>query len=99
MHTFGSYSGLKSVKAKKTGNARRCHKIQIGVQPTAVTRRKLLLDEKRKISAGRPTSQQRPELKNLRKHDYTSFGSLPTGKRKAPHNLQSCVFDNKSLGA
>jgi len=40
MHTFGKYSGLQPVKARPVGTFSRCRGVQIGVQPTAVGRRR-----------------------------------------------------------
>lgn len=96
LHTFGTYSGLKP-KEKATNKQRRCHKLKIGVQPTALGRRKHCISGKRKLSSGRPSGQIRNKLE-LKDHNYTSFGSLPSRKRKAPHNLQQCVYDNKAIG-
>ena len=36
--------------------------------------------------------------RQLSTHDYTTFGSLPSRKRKAPHSLQECVYRNTGLG-
>lgn len=99
LHTFGKYSGLPSVRGKSTLTAHRRRGVQIGVQPTAVGRRKRTLSGKRKLSAGRPVgvASRRPS-EPLATHDYTPMGSLPLRKPKAPHSLQQCVYKNTGLG-
>ncbi|XP_050498792.1 uncharacterized protein LOC126879645 [Diabrotica virgifera virgifera] len=99
LYTFGSYSGVeqKNKRTLKSTKSRRSHRIKIGVQPTAIGRRKYCLPGKRKVSAGRPAGS-RLTIEALQPHNYTTFGHLPSRKRKAPHNLESCVYDNKSLG-
>ena len=95
LYTFGKYSGLARAKQQRsvaTKNQKR-RGVQIGVQPTAIGRRRLTLSGKRNVGAGRPQGivtahSSRP----LSTHDYTTFGSLPSRKRKAPHSLQECVY-------
>lgn len=53
LHTFGKYRGLLPASQKKN-QPRRKHSSIIGVQPTAIGRRKLCLNGKRKLSAGHP---------------------------------------------
>ena len=102
MHTFAKYSGLQPAKCRSvlsrfaTGKRRG---IQIGVQPTAVGRRRQTLSGKRRLSAGRPAGLVSARAsRQLAAHDYTSLGTLPTRKRKAPHSLQQCVYANVGLG-
>lgn len=98
MHTFGKYSGVKAATRRAAKQLlRRSHKTVIGVQPTAPARRKLLLSGRKKLNVGRPAGVKGPP-RELSHHDYTSFGVLPKRKRKAPHNLDQCVYDNKFLG-
>ena len=100
MHTFGKYSGLQPVKARPVGTFSRRRGVQIGVQLTAVGRRRQTLSGKRKLSAGRPSGLvSARSSRQLAAHDYTTFGSLPARKRKAPHNLQQCVYGNVGLGS
>jgi len=103
MHTVGKYSGLEPVVHQRRLNSStagfRRHGIQIGVQPTAVGRRRHTLTGKRKLTAGRPcgTVLARQSIA-LQTHDCTTFGTMPSHKRKAPHNLQRCVYSNIGLG-
>lgn len=100
MHTFGKYSGLQPVKARPVGTFSRRRGVQIGVQLTAVGRRRQTLSGKRKLSAGRPSGLvSARSSRQLAAHDYTTFGSPPARKRKAPHNLQQCVYGNVGLGS
>jgi len=95
--TFGKYSGLPLIRRKTSAAANKRHGIQIGVQPTAVGRRRQTLSGKRKQVAGRPPgSTQIPS--HMVGHAYTTFGLLPSRKRKAPHSLQQCVYSNVGLG-
>lgn len=98
LHTFATYSGVqRTLKKKDTKNERRSHKTYIGVQPTAIARRKYSLAGKKNVCAGRPRNSVK-STSVLQCHDYTTFGHLPSRKRKAPHDLEKCVQDNKSLG-
>ncbi|KAK0134006.1 hypothetical protein N1851_030442 [Merluccius polli] len=60
----------------------------IGVQPTAVARRKAPLGGRRTLGAGRPTKNSR------RDHHYSRQGRV----KGVPHNLSFCVQENTSLG-
>ena len=99
MHTFCTYSGVQPIlktnciKNKK----RRSHKSIIGVQPTAIARRKYSFAGKKNIASGRPRNEVKVNPA-LRLHSYTTFGHLPSRKRKSVHDLNTCVFDNKALG-
>jgi len=102
MHTFAKYSGMQPTKWRSvlsrfaTGKRRG---IQIGVQPTAVGRRRQTLSGKRRLSAGRPAGLVSARAsRELAAHDYTSLGTLPARKRKASHSLQQCVYGNVGLG-
>lgn len=96
MTTFGKYTGLPSARRTSLSFHRR-RGVQIGVQPTAIGRRRHILSGKRKLIAGRPPGRiQVPS--HMAEHVYTTFGVLPNRKRKAPHNLQQCVYSNIGLG-
>lgn len=96
MHTFGTHNGaLAKNHAKKL--IKRSHAMRIGVQPTAIGRRKKCLTGKKKLSVGCERGQVKA-VPQMKCHDYTTFGSLPKRKRKAPHNLTDCVYSNKGLG-
>ena len=60
----------------------------IGVQPTAVSRRKAPLGGRRSLGAGRPPKSTR------RDHPYDRKGR----SKSVPHNLSFCVQENTSLG-
>lgn len=101
LYTFGKYAGLPRVRQPRswvvTNQKRRG--VQIGVQPTAIGRRRLTLPGKRKVAAGRPQGVVTAHSsRHLATHDYTTFGTLPPKKRKAPHSLQECVYRNTDLG-
>ena len=100
MHTFAKYSGLQPVRkySQNTRAGYRRRGVQIGVQPTAVRRRRQTLSGKRRQSSGRPSGLVPNTMLKTLAHDYTTFGSLPARKRKAPHNLQQCVYSNVGLG-
>lgn len=61
---------------------------QIGVQPTAVARRKSALGGRRALITGRPTKA------SMREHPYNKTGK----KKSAPHCLAHCVEAIMSLG-
>ncbi|XP_056151032.1 uncharacterized protein LOC130125479 [Lampris incognitus] len=60
----------------------------IGVQPTAVRRRKTPLGGRRSLGAGRPPKSSKKE------HGYHKKGRA----KPAPHNLSFCVQENSALG-
>ncbi|XP_071962543.1 uncharacterized protein [Antedon mediterranea] len=85
LHTFGKYSGESLMKKRP----RRLGKI-IGVQPTAVARRKSSLGGRRSLGSGRP-------LKQIQVNSNPKL--MPKKKiRRAPHKLSTCVKTNISLG-
>lgn len=100
LYTFGKYTGLPKAKQHRswTAGSHKRRGVQIGVQPTAVGRRRLTLPGKRKVGAGRPQGIVTARRSHMATHDYTTFGTLPSRKRKAPHNLQECVYRNTGLG-
>lgn len=100
LHTFGKYSGLPRLNTTRTKPQKR-RGVQIGVQPTSVGRRKLCISGKRKLIAGRPLQLSAVGgslRRQVKDHDYTSLGTVPRRKRKALHNLEDCVYENKTLG-
>ena len=80
MHTFGKYSGLNK---KKMTSAK-----QIGVQPTAVARRKCNLTGRKRLASGRPPKNA---IKEANKHNYTQFGKLP---KRRKHDISVAVNKN-----
>ena len=61
---------------------------KIGVQPTAVSRRKAALGGRRALGAGRPPKSSRKD------HPYTKCRRA----KAVPHSLSHCVQENTSLG-
>ena len=55
MHTYGQYNGAATDARKLCKRARLQAAAQIGVQPTAVARRRVPLGGRRCLGAGRPT--------------------------------------------
>lgn len=91
LHTFGKYNGVLPMKKNVQGGK------NIGVQPTALARRKSRLGGRNPIRSGRPTKAAR------REHPYAkqrnSLGAqLQNQKKKAPHSLSYCHQQNISLG-
>ena len=102
MRMFGKYSGVnlarrklgrKQAPSRGTGS--------IAVQPTAVSRRKLQLGGRRRLSSGRPTKEAR-----VVEHGYAiartqePSGSRPPKRKRAsaPHCLSRVVDMGQSLG-
>lgn len=94
LHTMGRYAGVLPGKKRTPLNARR-HGQMIGVQPTAIARRKFPLSGRRSQHGGRPLQIVR-RIAALQQHDYGNFNQ--PRRKKAIHNLQSCVYSNTSLG-
>ncbi|CAL9690696.1 unnamed protein product [Knipowitschia caucasica] len=106
LHTFGKYSGAGSVINRKH-KSRLAGLKHIGVQPTAVARRKkAALGGRKCVTSGRPTKRS-----FVVEHGYTKAafkrkatvdlkcGLLPPKQKfAAPHNLSECVNTNQSLG-
>ena len=103
VHMFGKYSGLVTGQMGKVGNKLAGIK-RIGVQPTAVARRKRMAVGGRKSDQrGRP-----PKCKYTPEHGYSKPSQknkspllpavLPPKKQCAPHNLSECVTRKESLG-
>ena len=91
LSSFGKYSGV-STEGKVIASSKR-----IGIQPTAIARRKHRLRGKKVVRAGRPTKKF---LSTLQKQASSSPQILRAvlPKKKAPHNLSVCVMNNQSLG-
>lgn len=80
LHCFGK---VPQVKARYLQTSK-----MIGVQPTAIARRKAALGGRRALIPGRPPKGSRKE------HQY----SKENRKKSAPHSLAKCVDDNTCLG-
>ena len=96
LHTMGKYTGLP-IKRKLTAFSGRRHGgVMIGVQPTAIKRRKSCLSGRRKFCGGRPV-QTVKRHSALAQHDYGPLA--PPRKKKCVHNLEKCVHSNVGLGS
>ncbi|KAJ8278540.1 hypothetical protein GJAV_G00088710 [Gymnothorax javanicus] len=101
LNTFGKYSGSQTLskKTRQVGGLKR-----IGVQPTAIARRrKMALGGRKRIASGRRAKVSsvaehghRKEVAK-RKGDFRS-GVRPKKKMAAPCNLAECVSRNQSQG-
>jgi len=93
LHTFGKYSGLKpGGKGRLAASS-----TSIGVQPTAIARRKMLVGGRRRLHLGRP-----PKSSFTSEHGYFRDRSNATRqvmpKRRAPHCLSEAVDNLQTLG-
>ncbi|XP_030839653.1 uncharacterized protein LOC115923335 [Strongylocentrotus purpuratus] len=96
---FGRYSGInlarRKVKPKVAGM--QVSGPSIGVQPTAIGRRRVKLGGRRRLTGGRPTKQEA-----VVEHGYaraSSSSQLPCKKRvAAPHSLSHAVTVCQSIG-
>ncbi|CAL8334539.1 unnamed protein product [Arctogadus glacialis] len=85
--TFGRQSAPAGSVAWRMARRGMQASMKIGVQPTAVARRKTPLGGRPALFTGRPTKSSR------REHNYgrAKGNSLP--KRPAPHSISQCVTD------
>ena len=91
--TFGKYSGLSGVSQRHKSN-RLAGLKRIGVEPTAVARRKYLpVGGRMCLTSGRPTKQFANHDTTKRKKEVSS-SVLPKRRRAAPHSLSQCVGEN-----
>ena len=99
LHSFGRYSGLATTTRK--GN-RMAGSKAIGVQPTAVGRRRTACGGKRSLQSGRPTKRAATNehgYSRLKKaKSVASAQHLPNRRLATPHNLAECISRNASLG-
>lgn len=106
LRMFGRYCGInlarRKVKRKKQIGSILPNKMSgpsIGVQPTAIARRKLKLGGRKKIGSGRPTKQSSVKEHGYVREDTSSGSRLPKRVRfAAPHSLSHAVMMSKSLG-
>nr|XP_054757554.1 uncharacterized protein LOC129263679 [Lytechinus pictus] len=98
--TFGKYNGAVSCSAQRIRNKYLLTSKKIGVQPTAVARRKAALGGRRALITGRPVKGA-----NIPEHSYAKSrrrelkrGELPKRQKRAPHSLSQCVSDNVTIG-
>lgn len=98
--TFGKYNGY-AVSKKVKRNRSLQTSTQIGVQPTAVSRRKKALGGRRALITGRPVKMSRTEhgyAKVQKRGAKVKRGVLPQTPRPASHALSHCVDLNVALG-
>ena len=105
MCMFGRYCGInlarrKLQKVKKASSlANRTAGPSIGVQPTAISRRKLKLGGRKRLGSGRPTKQSLVTEHGYSKGSKSSGSRLPKKVRSAaPHSLGYAVTMSQSLG-
>lgn len=102
---YGRYSGVNLARRKvkpKVGILKTSGP-SIGVQPTAIARRRVKIGGRRNLTSGRPTKQATVEEHGYAKGGQSSQSSqssqLPRKKRAAaPHNLNHAVTMCHSLG-
>ena len=98
LHSFRRYSGLSSLGKRPRIVGTR----SIGIQPTAIARRRMACGGKRSLQTGRPTTYAAKKEHGytlLKKKKSVSSGQhLPTHHQLAPHNLEECVSRNVTLG-
>jgi len=96
LHSFGKYSGAAVAVSKKR------HLVglkTIGVQPTAVARRRMPVGGRRRVHMGRPAKRARVD-----DHGYcvarqrTGVNRQVWRKRSAPHSLSDAVSNVQTLG-
>lgn len=92
--TFGKYSGFDAKRRIK----RPISNTSIGVQPTAISRRKVPCGGRNCIPSGRP-----PKRSFTSEHGYFKEMQKSTllpkkQKKSAPHNITYCTNENISLG-
>ncbi|KAJ8032144.1 hypothetical protein HOLleu_25583 [Holothuria leucospilota] len=101
LQTFGKYSRAATSlrRTYKSGRALQTSS-KIGVQPTAVARRKMPMGGRRRLTVGRPSKSSFTSEHGYSKRALSlTRSSLPHGKRlAAPHSLSHCVSSNISLG-
>ena len=99
LHCFGRYSGLATAGRTRTHIA---GTKRIGVQPTAIARRRMCCGGKNSLQSGRPTKRALTHehgYSRLKKSkSQASVQQLPSRRLPAPHNMSECVTRNVSLG-
>ena len=101
--TFAKYS-TPSVTRQIRNRAKKCLQTstKIGVQPTAVARRKAPLGGRRAVITGRPPKSSRQTEHGYAKQktntNSVKRGVLPKRNLPAPHSISKCATENTSLG-
>lgn len=104
LHSFGKYSGVATATQKICRKARRQAlqtSTQIMVQPTSISRRRMLLGGRRRLHVGRPCKVDHTSEHGYSKRKATkvSMSQLPPRRKpSAPHVLSHCVSENINLG-
>lgn len=98
LHCFGKYSGAAvalSAKRKKSLVGLK----RIGVQPTALARRKMAVGGRRRTHLGRPAKSDRSlEHGYCSQRKETGLSRQVWPKRSAPHSMASVVSNLEPLG-
>ena len=94
LHCFGRYSGLATAGRTRTHIA---GTKRIGVQPTAIARRRMCCGGKNSLQSGRPTKRALTHEHGYSK-SLASVQQLPSRRLLTPHNMSECVTRNVSLG-
>ena len=105
MTMFGKYAGVSLARRNITGRKSSTMVFpsrstgSIGVQPTAVSRRKLRLGGRKRLTSGRPTKEARVVEHGYARGQGLQGSTLPKVKRAAaPHCLSHVVDVGQSLG-
>ncbi|XP_062391790.1 uncharacterized protein LOC134079728 [Sardina pilchardus] len=93
LSTFGK-SGTNTAAKLLKKRARKCLQmsVAIGVQPTAVARRKAPLGGRRALITGRPTKRARKD------HNYVRVVGANALPKRSPHSFAQCVSECVTLG-
>uniref|UniRef100_A0A6P7GQX5 Uncharacterized protein LOC114345697 n=1 Tax=Diabrotica virgifera virgifera TaxID=50390 RepID=A0A6P7GQX5_DIAVI len=94
LHTFGKYTGAGQPLIRKGKNLQGGK--TIGVQPTAMSRRKVHLGGRNVAFTGRPPKNQNDHTYN-RKRRLTARDIPVPQKKAAPHSLTLCVDHNHNI--
>ena len=94
LSSFGKYTGVSKAAGFSNGVRGLSAIKRIGVQPTALARRKRAFGGKKQATLGCPPK----EVKSSGKGKDLALSLLPKRKPKAPHNLAQCVDRNVQLG-
>ena len=92
-HTFGKYSGIHVNSKSNKGS-------KIGLQPESVARRKSTMPGKRFYSRGKPSNKFLLTFSKSISNKYKNHSkAVNMPNKKAPHSLNVCVEQNRSLGS
>ncbi|XP_072168858.1 uncharacterized protein [Diadema setosum] len=99
LSTFGKYNGhALSKKSRHVSQRAMLTSTKIGVQPTAVSRRKTAVGGRLDLITGRLVKGTQNEHGYARQKGSVKRGVLPRSQRPAPHFPSQCVERNVALG-